>query len=156
MKINLNRIFAVISLLVLATICLQVYWNYKNYLSNKIRLHNEVQIAYDFALEKYFDEASKETFISVFSKDSTVEMKDFIAKIKADSIFGKKMKNEKESRNLSKNNITSISIDFKDIKDDDKKLNTKKSITSDTTVISKKNIQDSLNKSISNFRFISH
>ena len=152
MKINLNRIFAVISLLVLATICLQVYWNYKNYLSNKIRLHNEVQIAYDFALEKYFDEASKETFISVFSKDSTVEMKDFIAKIKADSIFGKKMKNEKESRNLSKNNITSISIDFKDIKDDDKKLNTKKSITSDTTVISKKNIQDSLNKSISNFR----
>ena len=52
MKINLNRIFAVISLLVLATICLQVYWNYKNYLSNKIRLHNEVQIAYDFALEK--------------------------------------------------------------------------------------------------------
>lgn len=62
------------------------------------------------------------------------------------------MKNEKESRNLSKNNITSISIDFKDIKDDDKKLNTKKSITSDTTVISKKNIQDSLNKSISNFR----
>lgn len=152
MKINLNRIFAVISLLVLATICLQVYWNYKNYLSNKIRLHNEVQIAYDFALEKYFDEASKETFISVFSKDSTVEMKDFIAKIKADSIFGKKMKNEKESRNLSKNNITSISIDFKDVKDDDKKLNTKKSITSDTTVISKKNIQDSLNKSISNFR----
>ena len=75
MKINLNRIFAVISLLVLATICLQVYWNYKNYLSNKIRLHNEVQIVYDFALEKYFDEASKETFISVFSKDSTVEMK---------------------------------------------------------------------------------
>ena len=101
MKINLNRIFAVISLLVLATICLQVYWNYKNYLSNKIRLHNEVQIAYDFALEKYFDEASKETFISVFSKDSTVEMKDFIAKIKADSIFGKKMKNENMSLNYN-------------------------------------------------------
>lgn len=152
MKINLKRIFTLISLLVLATICLQVYWNYKNYLSNKIRLHNEVQIAYDFALEKYFDEASKETFISVFSKDSAVEMKDFIAKIKADSIFGKKMKNEKESRNLSKNNITSISIDFKDVNDDEKKLKTKKSITSDTTVISKKIIKDSLNKSISNFR----
>jgi two-component system phosphate regulon sensor histidine kinase PhoR len=152
MKINLKRIFAVISLLVLATICLQVYWNYKNYLSNKIRLHNEVQIAYDFALEKYFDEASKETFISVFSKDSSVEMKDFIAKIKADSIFGKKMKNEKESRNLSKNNIASIYIDFKDVNDDEKKLKSKKSIISDTTVISKKNIKDSLNKSISNFR----
>jgi two-component system phosphate regulon sensor histidine kinase PhoR len=152
MKINLKRIFTLISLLVLATVCLQVYWNYKNYLSNKIRLHNEVQIAYDFALEKYFDEASKETFISVFSKDSSVEMKDFIAKIKADSIFGKKMKNEKESRNLSKNNIASISIDFKDVNDDEKKLKTKKSIISDTTVISKKNIKDSLNKSISNFR----
>jgi len=152
MKINLKRIFVIISLLVLATICLQVYWNYKNYLSNKIRLHNEVQIAYDFALEKYFDEASKETFISVISKDSTVEIKDFIAKIKTDSIFGKKIKNEKESKNLSKNNITSLSIELKEVNDDEKKLKTKKTFTSDTTIISKKNISDSLNKSTSNFR----
>jgi two-component system phosphate regulon sensor histidine kinase PhoR len=144
MKINLKRIFTLISLLVIATICLQVYWNYKNYLSNKIRLHNEVQIAYDFALEKYFDEASKETFISVFSKDSTVEIKDFIAKIKSDSIFGKKLKKKKESTNLLKNNITDVSIEFKDVNGDDKKLKTKKSVTSDTNVIPKKHITDSL------------
>lgn len=153
MKINLKRIFTLISLLVLATICLQVYWNYKNYLSNKIRLNNEVQIAYDFALEKYFDEASKETFISVFSNDSTVEIKDFIAKIKTDSIFGKKLKKEKESTDLPKNNITDISIEFKDVNDDEKKLKTKKSVTSDTNVIHKKHITDSLNKSTSNLRF---
>ena len=101
MKINLKRIFALISLLVLATICLQVYWNYKNYLSNKERLKNEVQIAYDKAIETYFDEDSKETFISVFSKDSTVEIKDFIAEIKTDSLFGKKLKKENET-NLPK------------------------------------------------------
>ena len=85
MKINLKRIFAVISLLVLATICLQVYWNYKNYLSNKERIKNEVQIAYDKAIETYFDEDSKENFISIVSKDSTTKVEDLIHVIKLDS-----------------------------------------------------------------------
>ncbi len=152
MKINLKRIFAIISLLVLATICLQVYWNYKNYLSNKERLKNEVQIAYDKALEAYFDEASKETFISIFSKDSTVEIKDFIAKIKTDSIFANKISKEKKSTNLPKNNITDVSIEFKDVTDDKKKLKAKKLFTSDSAIVSKKFIPDSLNKSTSNFR----
>lgn len=85
MKINLKRIFVLISLLVLATICLQVYWNYKNYLSNKERIKNEVQIAYDNAIETYFDEDSKENFISIVSKDSTTKVEDLIHVIKLDS-----------------------------------------------------------------------
>ena len=108
MKINLKRIFVLISLLVLATICLQVYWNYKNYLSNKERLKNEVQIAYDKAIETYFDEDSKETFISVISKDSTTKVEDLIREIKLDSKFGKQFSKPKKVDSID----TKVSVKF--------------------------------------------
>lgn len=103
MKINLKRIFAIISILVLATICLQVYWNYKNYSSNKDRLRNEVQIAYDKSLETYFEEDSKETFISVISKDSTTKVEDLIREIKLDSKFGKQFSKPKKADSINSN-----------------------------------------------------
>ena len=74
MEFNTRKIIVFISIIVLSTICLQAYWNYKNYVANKERLTNEVQIAYDNSLETYFDETSKETFISLFSSDSTVQI----------------------------------------------------------------------------------
>ena len=155
MKVNLKRIFTIISLIVLATICLQVYWNYKNYLSNKVRLKNEVQIAYDNAIETYFYNDSKETFISIFSTDSTIQIKDFIEKIKTDSIFGKKFNKENKRAKLPKNNLTQISIEVEDvedaiIKDKSDFLVKKDSMFFQKKIISK-NSSDSLKKSTSNF-----
>lgn len=112
MKLNTKKIFAFISIIVLSTICLQVYWNYKNFITNEERLKNEVQIAYDNSLEIYFDEASKETFISVFSTDSTVEIKDFIEKIKTDSFFGEKLKKKNKTFNFLKKDTTNMSFEF--------------------------------------------
>ena len=39
---------------ILITLCIQIYWNYKNYQQGKRQLLNEVQIALDNAVEKYY------------------------------------------------------------------------------------------------------
>jgi hypothetical protein len=137
MKLNTKKIFAFITGIILFTICLQVYWNYKNYQSNEVRLKNEIQIAFDNSLELYFDEASKDKFITVFSSDSTIQIEDFMNKIKTDSTFGKKLKREKKTPKAN-DQYTHLSFNFNDIKD---KSTTKGTVVSpelDTIVLSKK------------------
>lgn len=78
MKLNKKKILLFITLIIFGTIGLQVYWNFKNFNSNKLRLKNEIQIAYDKALELYFNEESKNTLLNIFSNDSTVSTNDII------------------------------------------------------------------------------
>lgn len=120
MEFNTRKIIVFISIIVLSTICLQAYWNYKNYVANKERLTNEVQIAYDNSLETYFDETSKETFISLFSSDSTVQINDFIDKMKTESFF-KKASNKKEFPDSLLNSSTKLSVAVKEIEKDSAK-----------------------------------
>ncbi|WP_353169391.1 HAMP domain-containing sensor histidine kinase [Flavobacterium sp.] len=137
MKLNTKKIFAFITGIILFTICLQVYWNYKNYQSNEVRLKNEIQIAFDKSLELYFDEASKDKFITVFSSDSTIQIEDFMNKIKTDTIFGEKIKREKKTPKSS-THFTNFTVNFNDIKDNNTKKATVVSPKIDTIVLSKK------------------
>lgn len=66
MKLNKKKILLFITLIIFGTIGLQVYWNYKNFNSNKLRLKNEIQIAYNKTLELYFNEESKNTLLNIF------------------------------------------------------------------------------------------
>jgi two-component system phosphate regulon sensor histidine kinase PhoR len=148
MKLNTKKIFLFITIIILATICLQVYWNYKNYLSNKERLFNEVQIAFDNSLESYFDQVSKETFISVLSKDSTVNVDDLFKELRKDTIYRNRLKQEKKAekaeknQKLSKNKLTNLSIEFKEVPDELNKRQTKTYFESDSLRFSKKNNSD--------------
>lgn len=119
MNINIKKIFLFISIVILATICLQAYWNYKNYISNKSRLFNEIQIAYDKALEIYFTEQSKNDVISFFSTDKNLKSKDFINLVLKDSLF----KNEIRT-NTPKIKKTD-SLFFESFSDDHVKIDTK-------------------------------
>lgn len=60
MNSKTNRyILLFISITILATIVLQLHWNIKNYNENKTRLTNEIQIAFDNSVEKYYAENAK-------------------------------------------------------------------------------------------------
>ncbi|OIQ28790.1 MAG: hypothetical protein BM564_08460 [Bacteroidetes bacterium MedPE-SWsnd-G2] len=62
---------------ILSTIGIQVYWNYKNYLSNKQTFINEVQISLDKAVDDYYAKlATKSTIGFSFSGESS---EDFLA-----------------------------------------------------------------------------
>ncbi|WP_250434968.1 sensor histidine kinase [Hanstruepera flava] len=77
----LNTIVVVI----LCTIAIQVYWNYKNYLTNKQQLINDVQISLDNAIDTYYANiAHHNTLAFAFETDN---MSDIILKQqKIDSI----------------------------------------------------------------------
>jgi signal transduction histidine kinase len=50
-----------ISLVIMATIAIQIYWNYKNYLTNKQQLVNDVQTSLDKAVDDYYADLAKKT-----------------------------------------------------------------------------------------------
>ena len=57
-----------IALVIVATIGIQIYWNYKNYLTNKQQLINDVQVSLDKAVDDYYAALAKKTTIG-FSFD---------------------------------------------------------------------------------------
>ena len=55
-----------ISAVILATLCIQVYWNYKNYQVGKQQLANDVQTSLDNAIDQYYTELATEGTFRVF------------------------------------------------------------------------------------------
>lgn len=74
-------ILYLISTVIVATICIQAYWNYKNYLVNKQQLINEIQISLDKAVDDYYTDLAQNSTVgftfnsnsekNIFGKDST-------------------------------------------------------------------------------------
>lgn len=104
-----------IAMVILVTIGIQIYWNYKNYLVNEQQFINDVQTSLDNAVENYYTNLAKKKTIAFAFKgdldsDSLINLKldsladfDFVSKFKGDSI----------SMSLSKN-LSSISEINKD------------------------------------------
>lgn len=53
-----------IVIVILSTIGIQVYWNYKNYLNSKQQLINEVQISLDKAVDDYYSNLAKKNTLA--------------------------------------------------------------------------------------------
>ncbi|MBT8243624.1 MAG: HAMP domain-containing histidine kinase [Winogradskyella sp.] len=61
-----------ITLVIITTIGIQAYWNYKNYLTNKQQLINDVQLSLDKAVDDYYANLAKETRMGIsFENTST-------------------------------------------------------------------------------------
>jgi len=101
-----------ITLTVVATISVQVYWNYKNYQQNKQRVLNEIQISLDTALEEYFADVAKNSRIAFLdtssdSVKSKAKISAFFSKVKLDTFF----KNFPKGKNLKHINIKASKTD---------------------------------------------
>ncbi len=77
---KINSIITLISLTILITIGIQLFWNYENYQTNKQVLFNEVQNSFEDVIEDYYTEANKKTTISIFERnsDSITSLGDYI------------------------------------------------------------------------------
>lgn len=70
-------ILCVIITVIIGTIGIQVYWNYKNYNVNKQQLINDVQASLDTSVEKYYTNlAKKETLEFAFRSSSNNDLLD--------------------------------------------------------------------------------
>ena len=105
----------IITLTVITTISVQVYWNYKNYQQNKQRVLNEIQISLDNALEEYFADIAKNSRVAFLDTSSdTINSKRkisaFFSKVKLDTIFKNNI-NKQKKLNLEHLSINSSEID---------------------------------------------
>lgn len=74
-KVRYGWILNTIVIVAMCTIAIQVYWNYKNYLTNKQQLINDVQISLDNAVDSYYAKIAKQnTLAFAFSVDDSTEM----------------------------------------------------------------------------------
>lgn len=58
-------ILYIIIIVIIATIGIQAYWNYKNYLSSKQQLINDVQLSLDKAVDDYYADLAKRTTFGI-------------------------------------------------------------------------------------------
>ena len=103
---NYKYILAFITLTILATISLQIYWNVKNYGENEKRLINDVQLAFDNSIEHYYAEDAKNNIMSFVGNDS-ITAPDFVEKAFSDTAFtnsipGRKQAAEKRTKAFAK------------------------------------------------------
>lgn len=76
-----------ITITILATIGLQIFWNIKNFKENRIQLIKEVQTAFDNSIEYYYVEDSKNNFLAFVDENDSVNDDTFLEKIKLDTVF---------------------------------------------------------------------
>jgi len=62
-----KRIIYFIGLVILVTLCIQVYWNYKNYQSGKAQLIRDVQTSLDLAVDQYYIDLAKGSPLALFA-----------------------------------------------------------------------------------------
>lgn len=93
---NYNYILLFITITILATISLQIYWNIKNYAENERRLINDVQVAFDNSIEHYYAEDAKNNVMSFISNDSLKDP-NFIENTFKDTAFTNNIPRRKHS-----------------------------------------------------------
>ena len=63
-NIKYQQILYFISIVILLTLCVQGYWSYKNYLSEKRQLITDVQVSLDNAVDSYYTQLAKKNTLA--------------------------------------------------------------------------------------------
>lgn len=92
-----------IVIVILSTIGIQLYWNYKNYLNSKQQLINEVQTSLDKAVDDYYANLAKKNTMA-FAFETTDSSKFFSEHVKLDSII-KKINSGNQVLDSNKKNV---------------------------------------------------
>ena len=79
--------YTFIVIVMLLTIAIQLYWNYKNYLQNKQQFINEVQISLDNSLEVYYANLAEANQMAFVNVDSDTLNFEHFSHFKPDSVF---------------------------------------------------------------------
>jgi signal transduction histidine kinase len=85
-------ILYVITFVILSTIGIQVYWNYKNYQTNKQQLINDVQVSLDNAVDSYYTNLAEYSAVEGFALHSNSKDKLFDLPFDLDSLINERPK----------------------------------------------------------------
>ena len=102
-KGNYKLVVYFIGIIILITICVQVYWNYREYQINKQNLISKVQLSLDNSIETYFANLTKSgiiTFKSVDTLNATEKIDTII--VRTNSRRGFRQKIDSTLQNIAK------------------------------------------------------
>ena len=97
-----------ITITILATIGLQIYWNIKNYRENRVQLIKEVQTAFDNSIDYYYVQDSKNNFLAFVDENDSISNDHFLDNVILDTVF---KKNISKMRGSSIDNRSKIETD---------------------------------------------
>lgn len=106
---NYKYILLFITITILATISLQIYWNIKNYAENEQRLINDVQLAFDNSIEHYYVEDAKNNFVAFTGNDS-VPKADFFSNLVSDTVFKNNIPGRKKPMLTKQKEFTKVVV----------------------------------------------
>lgn len=132
---NYKSILLFITITILSTISLQIYWNIKNYAENERRLINDVQLAFDNSIEHYYAEDIKNDFVAYIGNDS-ISDPNFIKNFLEDSVLTKNISRNKKNIKPIKSYIATAT--YIEEKDETKKDSLKNNIVATERFFSKK------------------
>ena len=111
---NYAYLILFITLTIVATIGLQVYWNIKNYEENKARLITEVQSALDNSIEYYYVEYLKDNIVAFVNNDNSMDSDQFFKSVEKDAALKEspfwKAKNKKKRSVLKSDSVKTATI----------------------------------------------
>lgn len=145
-------ILVLITLTIITTIGIQIFWNINNYAENKNRLINDVQLAFDNGIENYYTEDARNNYVA-FVSDLRTPHSGFVDHVIQDSLLSKEMSGYGKKKKAKVSNISS-KISFKHAREEIK-IKDIKSIEvrgepdknkSDITIIRGKTAVDSVSK----------
>ena len=92
-----------ITITILSTITIQLYWNYKNYAENKRQVTNEIQLSLDNAVEEYYSSLAKDDFLTIINTKNNYSYEKSFKKSGVHKIL--KNHSKKEKPKVTINNI---------------------------------------------------
>ncbi len=98
-----------IALVILATLCIQVYWNYKNYEVGKQQLINDVQTSLDKAVDNYYTNLAKARSFNFLADSTHISRKHWL-----DNRFN--LKDSLQNRGQLELNVTKVPERFSMLK----------------------------------------
>lgn len=103
-----------ITITILATITIQLYWNYKNYTKNKRQVTNEIQLSLDNAVEEYYSSLAKNDFLTIINPKNNYSHEKSFKNSYVGEILNKKTKkkSKKEKPRVTINNFKFSSGDM--------------------------------------------
>ncbi|MBG7631639.1 MAG: two-component sensor histidine kinase, partial [Bacteroidetes bacterium] len=118
-KQNYKWVVYFISITIITTIAVQVYWNYREYQINKQNLISTVQLSLDNSVEAYFANLTRSGIITFNSPDSnnTTKQTDTII-VSTGSRHGFRKKIDSTLQNLAKKDSLSKPIIIKNLRND--------------------------------------
>jgi len=111
-------ILYLIVFVIVSTISIQLFWNYKNYQTNKQQVYNDIQWSLDNAVETYYITLSKNNFLTIVNSEDANGKTDF-SHLNWDTLLKPLKSNIKNGKDLSTSHDSIFKITTIDISGDD-------------------------------------